>query len=371
MKRNDGKTGFGSIVTAVVLSGCMARTGEDWSTKAHSAPQTGPLPAPAHDLSQSDLLRGAALGMLMSASESSYDLLRANAIEAMQFAPDHAEPLVRRGLDDPNRGVRFVAAMTVGQMKMESLASLVEPLLDDGSKSVRAGAMYALKRCGRDVDLSPLAEMIRSDDPEVRANAALVLGELGNPSAAPMIRQAVGTGMARVGAARAKAVDLQLAEALVKLGDEQEMDVIRAALFAPADEGEITALACMMCGRLRDERTVPNLVRLARRTGEFQHPAEVRMAATWALARLASGQAAVEVPMSYATSTEYQLRIQAALTLGEIGAPASLPTLAGLLRDENPLVQVAAAGAILQIEGPPLAGSKATGLTVDTNDGGG
>jgi hypothetical protein len=40
--------GFAAVLTAVVLSGCLARTGEDWSTKAHSAPQTGPLPAPAH-----------------------------------------------------------------------------------------------------------------------------------------------------------------------------------------------------------------------------------------------------------------------------------------------------------------------------------
>jgi HEAT repeat protein len=365
-------TGLAAFLAAASLAACgAARTGEPWSTKARSAPQTGPLPVSAHDLARSELLREAALGTLMSASEAGYDLLRANAIEAMQFAPDHAEPLVRRGLADPNRGVRFVAVMTVGEEKMTGLVPLVEPLLQDPSKSVRAGAMYALKRCARDVDLSPLAEMIRSDDPEVRANAALVLGELGNPSACSMIRQAFGTGMGRVGAARAKAVDLQLAEALVKLGDEQEMDVIRAALFAPPDEGEITALACMMCGRLRDERTVPNLVRLARRTGEYQHPAEVRMAATWALARLGSAEASVEVPMGYVASADYPLRMQAALTLGEIGHPSSLPALTGLLRDVNPLVQVAAAGAILQIEGPPVAASSATGQTVDTNDGGG
>ncbi|MHC4589981.1 MAG: HEAT repeat domain-containing protein [Planctomycetota bacterium] len=45
-----------------------------------------------------------------------------------------------------------------------------------------------------------------------------------------------------------------------------------------------------------------------------------------------------------------QLRAQAALTLGEIGDPAALPQLATLLDDASPLVQVAAAGGILQIE---------------------
>ena len=47
-----------------------------------------------------------------------------------------------------------------------------------------------------------------------------------------------------------------------------------------------------------------------------------------------------------------ELRAQAALTLGGFRDPARLPMLAILLSDEDPMVQVAAAGAILQIKGP-------------------
>jgi hypothetical protein len=158
--------------------------------------------------------------------------------------------------------------------------------------------------------------------------------------------------MDRVNAAKVKIVDLQLAEALVNLGEDRQLEVIRAALFAPSEEGELTALACMICGRLHDERTVPDLIRLARITGQFQQPAEVRMAATWALARIDVMHALSEVPMGYLSDPQYQLRVQAALTLGEIGDPALLPALTTSMSDENPLVQVAAATAVLQILNP-------------------
>jgi HEAT repeat protein len=53
--------------------------------------------------------------------------------------------------------------------------------------------------------------------------------------------------------------------------------------------------------------------------------------------------------MEYVTAAAPALRVQAALTLGEIGTRAALDALANLLADEQPQVRVAAAGAILQI----------------------
>ncbi len=343
--------------TAATLCAClgwgcgMTETGEVWTTKSQSV--TAPPAALALHGSAGDPagLRAEAVNLLEQAIDSPTAILRANAIEGMKHHPVLLEVFVRRGLVDDNRGVRFVAAMTIGEHRMDDLAHLLEPLQRDESESVQAAAIYGMQRCGLNPDLTPLASMIVSNDPEVRGNAALVIGELGNPTAAPMVRAAVGRGMERVSASRNKMVDLQLAEALVKLGDEREIEVIRAALFAPAEEGELTALACMMCGRLHDERAAANLVRLAVREGRFQQPAEVRMAATWALARLGTGQAALEVPMENVTAEMSPLRAQAALTQGEIRAAAAVTTLSEMLRDPNPMVQVAAASAILQILG--------------------
>ncbi len=357
--RNLIVAGIACSCVLAMLSGCLKNTGQPWSTKAESISQSpiGPGRTPMPSIGQvaavdvPEDLHNAAIDVLLRAAASTNELLRANAIEALHHAPAQLEPVVRRGVVDENRGVRFVAAMTIGTFRMEQLAHLLEPLLSDESLSVQASAIFGLKRCGQRVDPTPLSAMIVSDDPEVRGNAALVLGELGDPSAAPMIRQAVGKGMQRANEARVKMVNLQLAEAMVKLGLESEIEAIRAALFAPPEQGEIVAVACMICGRLKDERVVANLIRLARR-GRFQQPAEVRMAATWALARIRPTQATIDVPMEYTSIEQYQLRAQAALTLGEVADTAALPTLATMLYDPNPLVRVAAASAILQVQQP-------------------
>ena len=200
---------------SVGLAGCATDPTESWSSKSQSvggssAASGRPLALPASVGQPSPVkptagpplatelgpvvlppptLRRQATDLLVAASDSDSALLRANSIEALQQAPAHLEPVVRRGLVDENRAVRFVAAMTIGQFRMEHLAHLLQPLLQDESESVRAAAIYGLKRCDQPVDLTPLASMLVSEDPEVRGNAAMVLGGLGNPTAVPMIRQ--------------------------------------------------------------------------------------------------------------------------------------------------------------------------------------
>jgi HEAT repeat protein len=294
--------------------------------------------------------REQAIDLLLQAAGSAEPLLRANAIEALHAAPERLEPAVRSGLGDENQGVRFVAAMMVGRQRLTSLAGLVEPLLADDSMSVRAAAIYALRRCGRKADLNPLAAMIMSADSTVKANAALVLGELGDRSAVPMLREAVGRESPRASRARVRIVDLQIAEAMVKLGQDSQLEVIRAALFAPVEQGEITVLACQMCGQLRDEAYAPSLLDKATREGRRQEPAEIRLAAAEALAQMDPRRAPIEVPLAYVGSDRPELRVQAAATLGSFPADEQVvESVRGLMEDPNPMVQVAAAGAILRL----------------------
>lgn len=305
-------------------------------------------------LSQSDsaragVLRSAALELLFQAAESSDPMLRANAIEALQHEPRYLESFARRALADPNRGVRFVATMTVGQQQVESLASLVEPLLRDESESVQAAAIYALHRCGREVDLNPLAALVMSEDPEIKANAAFVIGEIGNRSASSMLQQAAKAKMMRTSPARERIVQLQIAEALVKLGRDDNIEVIRAGLFSPSGMGEIRALAATILGRLKDHQYVGTLMDMATRTGTRQEAAEVRMAAASAVAMIRSDMAPVQIPTEFAGSRLPELRAQAAHSLGSMPTSGSLQTLAHLVEDQVPQVQVAAAEAVLRL----------------------
>ncbi|UCD76739.1 MAG: HEAT repeat domain-containing protein [Phycisphaerales bacterium] len=348
----------GWMAAAVLLlaGGCTNPEQVDrWGTKEQSyydpaMPEASlNLAAPIRPQAPPAEIRENAISILLQAVESKNPLLRANAIEALTLAPEHLEPAVRKGLADENRGVRFVAAMSVGRQRLISSAHLLKPLLVDESRSVRAAAIFGTHACGRPVDLNPLAAMLGSADPEVKANAAMALGELGNPTAIPMLRQAVGQNTSQMTPAKAKMVDLQLAEAMVMLGAEQQIEPIRAALFNRAEEAELSVLACQICGRLRDRHAVPDLNNILAYEGRFRRPAELRMAAIAALAQIDPSWAVTDVPMAYASHKQYTLRAQAALTLGTLADPVSLPVLATMLSDPHPVVQVSAAGAILRI----------------------
>ena len=327
----------------------VARRGNERLSLAPVPPPPAPPPPQTEPLKTLAEYRQDALMILRKAADSASPQLRANAIEYLQPLPDDLEPIVRKALADDNRGVRFVAAMTIGKLKINRLAPLLEPLLHDESESVQAAAIYGLRRCGRQTNPTPLAAMLVSDDPEIKGNAALVLGELQDKSAIQVLEHAVGRGLSRVEPARAKIVELQLAEAMVKLGAENQVMPIRAALFAPAEQSEIIALACQMCGALKDGKAAPDLNNILLYGGPRQRPAEVRMAAAMALAQIDPGRAHPEIPLQYVQSEHDQLRAQAATTLGAIGDPTSLPYLAHLLNDPNPIVQAAAAGAVLRM----------------------
>jgi len=361
-----------AIASAGLLSACESNPGEEtWSTRDQSVLGRDKASVPKLKVDEAaleqtlnqetvDSLHASAIELLKQASRADTAMLRANAIEALHPVPEHARPITQRLLGDPNRGVRFVAAMSVGRLGLCDMQALVTPLLDDTSPSVRAAAMYALYECGEAVDLTPLASMALGNDPEAKGNAVMILGELGHESADDLLRAAAHDRIERISTVRARLIELQVAEALVKLGYEEELEIIRAALFVPAEQGELAAMAAQMCGRLKDGRSVGTLLNLAHRRDRKSMPAEVRLAATEALAQIAPSQVPLEVAMKYVAADAFQIRAQAAMTLGAIGRRTTLQVLQGLLNDPHPHVQVAAAGAIVQITGPE---SEETGNT--------
>lgn len=341
------------------IAGCGDRamqraSSEPWSSSDQSATRnTDGLPAqrPVVPMVVSGkTVYNRAMGVLTQAASAEDPRLRANAVEALREGPaDALRGASLVALGDENRGVRFVAAVTVGDAELCDLATLLEPLLLDESLSVRTAAMYALHRCGQSVDLSLLAMMLASDEPEWRANAAMVLGRLGNPSAVSMLRAAVQKPMRGVSPIRRRLVNLQMAEALVQLGERQELETIRAAIFSSAEEAEATALACQIAGRLGDKDVSANLRDLAAGISPGRHGDEVRLVAAGAVAELAPTAVPIDAVLPFTSHHEPGLRAQAAAVLGSQGNQLNLGPLAVLLADEDPLVQVAAASAVLQI----------------------
>ncbi len=286
---------------------------------------------------------------LALASDDEYALVRAYAFEAMQHAPDLLAELGPRGLVDPNRGVRFVTTMAMGRAELRSAAALIEPGLLDESDSVRAASIFALRSFGEAADPSPLAGMAMSEDPEIRGNATMILGMLGNPSAIPVIEASLGRGMRLQNPMRVRITELQAAEALVSLGDQEDVEPIRAALFAPVEQGELTVLACDILGRLEDQQARPMLMRLILAEGTQRRPPEIRVAAAGAIFRLPGPHEPFlqGILLEAAGGEDPRLRTQAAEALSRVETPEARSALERLLSDEELPVRTAAAGSLL------------------------
>ena len=276
-------------------------------------------------------------------------VIRANAFEALEGNPEALYEVAPLGFIDENRGVRFIATMSVGDAGLEGLVALIEPLILDPSDSVRASAIYALNALDQYVDPSPLGGMVFSNNPEIRGNAYLVLGLMGNSTAIPVIKANLGKGMRLENAMRVRLTELQAAEALVRLGNEASIEPIRAALFTPVEQGELTVLACDMLGRLGDEQARSMLFRLIVASGNQSRPPEIQMAAAAALYRLGPPlpEQLSAVVLSQINARDPRRRLQAAAILGIVPGPAALAALEGLLTDTEPMVRTAAAGSIL------------------------
>jgi len=328
-------TGATSLILLGCASGPEAATPPDVKTVQRSA------------------LRERAVALLTDAAMSESALMRANAVEGLHAVPTRLEGLVGPALHDENEGVRFVAAMTVGKFKVQEHAGRIEEMLDSRSEHVQAGAIYAASRLGLDVDISPLASMLRSRDPHVRAQAAFVLGELGNPSAIPMLREAARRDAPRASLAAMRLLRLQVAEALAKLGDPTAMEMIRASLYPSRPEDlEATALAVQIIGEVEDRRSIDQLIYLTAAAGPERMPAEVRLAAAAALAKMGEVGGAF-IAEEHWTSVNPALRAQAAHVFGLTSGENNLNRLAAMMDDRSGMVRVTAAAAMLAaLEGP-------------------
>ena len=313
------------------------------------APREAPREPRVSEVERS-MLREEALDLLKTAATDEAPQLRANAIEAHQFAPARAADVVRAGLVDENLGVRYVAAMTAGRLGDESLLPAVRPLLEDGAPSVRSAAVYAVRTLGGEADPTMLGRMLLSDpDPRRRAQAAFILGELGDESAAPMLRDAARRDPSTATLAELRLLRLQIAEALAKLGSQDAIETVRAALYpSRPEELEAAALAAQILGEVGDRRSSDQLIYLIERRGSDRMPAEVRLAAAGALAKLGERGGAF-VADEHRDDENPVLRAQSAAVYGLVGRPESAVRLRALMNDPNPLVRVAAAAAAVRM----------------------
>jgi HEAT repeat protein len=292
-----------------------------------------------------DNIRPRAIATIESLAKHQDRHVRAGAI---QVAADTMGVLGRRivmnGLSDREPNVRFVAAMSAGDMKLPEAKQALQKLLRDPDYSVRIGACYALHKLGDTRFTRYLERTARSPDERVRANTVLAMGRLGEESALRILRD-----MRRD---RATTVRLLVSEAMWRLGDDAGLTDLLSLMNG--DEGERIFAAQALAERESQGPNVRQHIRTLFLTDFGSEPHEraratdVRLAAARALGKLGSDEG-FGLAVQQSTSSIARHRAMAAAVFTAIGRKDGLPYVAPLLDDADPAVRTAAAGAVLTL----------------------
>jgi HEAT repeat protein len=334
---------------AVTLPACNSQGSKPNDTKPGTTQNTPP--AGTGGRVQSSILRERAINVVEESFRSEIAEVRANAVQGASFVPQRLKAIIDAGLTDASPGVRGVAALAIGRAGLKGYETSLRTLRNDPEPLVQVSALFALLKTGAEVDRSPLAwYLLDHPNPWVKRQAADSLGQLNDRSALPLLRDAARAKYPSLAPEQVKILQLLIAEAMIRLGDDTPRQALRAALYpSRPEELEAAALAVTIIGEVQDREATSQLVYLSQyrdRTGQ-QYPAEVRLAVAFSLARLGLPQGAF-IADEYVTSLSAAVRAQCALVYAVTKGPDNLEKLDRLLSDPDPIVRSTAAVGVLR-----------------------
>jgi len=275
--------------------------------------------------------------------ENSY--VRAAALQVVLTAKRRdLMPIAARLLEDEVAPVRFVAALAVGELDYYAASSLLNARLKNPDPSVRLAAAYALARQGQREHLATIRESLKDTNPKVRANAVMLLGKLGDASDIRRLYQ-------RLGADESDSrVRLQAVLAIAHLKDPNiYREKLWPLLISVYPDDRVVGIEGMAALGTSDARN-------AILTMLDDDLIEVRLFAAGQLGRLGdpTGREMVQAYLERMPPTREQTLTaneHAAMAIGYIGGQTLEQHLPALLRDDSPMVRLAAAQSALLLTG--------------------
>lgn len=296
-----------------------------------------------------------AKAVLRAAAENESPFTRAHAMEALgQTLAQDAGDLYVKALDDPEQSVRFAAAMAIGDCQYAAAKPrLIELMEDPATPEVfQCALIYALHRLDETGYNRKLGDFLWEPDKWLRANAALVMGKIGHPSAIRPLKSLLVD-------EQDVTVEVNIIESLASLGDVAAGMRLQGYCRTPYVDQQIVAIRAL--ARLRPEGAEQELFD---KLNNSDWP-RIRVAAAGGLGRM--GQATSEaytyciealhrpgellakaypeavIPESHVAS----LQQMAAVALGWLGQVRAVNDLVPLLDSPRGSVQVASAMSIL------------------------
>lgn len=331
---------------------------------------TGPAPPPAPGSADRVAYDQAAEAVRRAVRYEHAGSVRAAGLQVLQrhFA-EEALPWIRAKLQDDQPGVRFAALLAVGALGDRASLANVKRLANDADPNVRLAACQALHRLGDTSRSGLIAEALLDDaSAPVRANAAFVLGQLGEPDAIKLLARAMRDPDDRV--------KQQALEAMARLGSADAVQELTFAVGSgpgPSQLAAVNALADLnatslgktFAYQLEHGEFVEVRLAAARALGRLKHPNGLGLALdalNFDDPRNEAGFDPPEVQIS-------RVRTAAAAALGAIGDRRALAPLGKVLNEsKDPHLQLAAADAILEILGGGRASARERPVAL-TGDG--
>ncbi len=321
------------LCAAVAFSGCEEEMQDE-------AP---PLNVPA-DLSNPELMRSVAQQIIRDGLADPSAMVRTHAIElVVETGQVRLIPAVQKLLGDEVVPVRFAAVLAIADLQYEFGKASVEAMLRDPDPNVKMAASYAMAKFGMTEYAAVLRKAIGSKDGTVRANAALLLGKLGNRDDLKLLYEALTDKTAD------DKVNYQAAESIARLGDER----VHPSLWTMLISGyaDVRLMGVLSMGMLKTDDAKEALVGML-----DDEVLEVRVAAAGRLGALGDNVgepvvlAAFEEGLLKGLNDRERERAAAlvASAIGQIGTDALKNHLPELLQDPSKLVRIAAGGAVLQ-----------------------
>jgi len=153
-----------------------------------------------------------AVDTLIAALNDQEEAVRVNVIRALGDIGDRSTlPMLYRSLDDPFYKVRCLAAHAIAKIApgdAEAKAAVAKRLAAEDVAMAKVDLSWALGRLGERSGMETIRTLLFKGEPEdVRAEAAVALGELGDASELPLLEKALTDKMGLVRNRVAEAID--------------------------------------------------------------------------------------------------------------------------------------------------------------------
>ncbi len=284
-------------------------------------------------------LKPRAMEILRDGLKNPNPYIRNNAIEvAAETQQKELMTEIVRLMGDPSVAVRFSAVVAAGDMLCYGCEQDVRKRLNDEDENIRIAAAYSLMKLNYPEYHTALGQALQSSDQTVRANAALLLGKIGDSGDIALLYKAMRD------ESSSEQVRIQAIESLARLKDYR---LYRSKLWALliskyADDRVMGIRGMGALGNSDAKNAIATML-----TDDIL---EVRLCAAEQLGRLGetSGKEHVAAYLQSADINQADIANRlAVMAIGRIGTPNLTAYLPRALTSKSEMIQLTAAHAVL------------------------